>query len=209
VLSIAAHAEAMRGNFDLARDNLGQARERFEELSLRTEAAAMVLESSRVEMLAGDPAAAELELRRGDAVLSEIGERFVRSTLAGLLAQALCAQARLVEAEEATILAEELSDFDDIDAQVIWRCTRAKVLAAQGRLDDAEGLVSSAVELIEPTDAVVMQISAFVDAGVVLSMCGRAEGAELLERALELARAKGSEILEARVLAVVAQAAHA
>jgi hypothetical protein len=54
-----------------------------------------------------------------------------------------------------------------------------------------------------------MQISAYADAGSVLTMRGRPEGTEVLERAVELARAKGGEIVLAHVLDVVAQAAHA
>jgi ATP/maltotriose-dependent transcriptional regulator MalT len=209
ILCLAGHLEAMRGDFDAARDMLQRARRRLDELGLRVEAAAMALEWSRVEFLAGDLAAAERELRRADAVLAEIGEYFVRSTLAGLLAHTLWAQSRFTEAEEMTILAEELSDLDDIDAQVTWRCARARVFASQGRLDQAEELALSAIELIEPTDAVVMQISAYADAGSVLTMRGRPEGTEVLERAVELARAKGGEIVLAHVLDVVAQAAHA
>src|SRR5262249_29187134 len=145
VLCYAAHLEAMRGDFTLAREMCRKARARFEELGLRLEAAAMVLESSNVETLAGDPAAPEQELRRGFEVLSEPGEGFVRSSVAGLLARALVDQARFDEADEMTVVAEGLSDADDIDAQVIWRCARARVLAARGGLDAAETLVSSAL----------------------------------------------------------------
>ena len=88
----------------------------------------MVLESSQVELLAGNPAEAERELRRGFIVLEELRERYLLSTLAGLLARALWAQGRPDEAEDMTALAEELSDPDDIDAQVHWRSVQAKIL---------------------------------------------------------------------------------
>ena len=94
----------------------------------------MVLESSRVEMLAGDPAAAEHELRRGFNVLEELDERYVSLIARGpASADALWTQGRLDEAEDMTVVAEELSDPDDIDAQVIWRCLQAKVLASADR----------------------------------------------------------------------------
>ena len=209
ILCFSGHLEAMRGEFGLARDLVHRAGARLEELGLKVEAAAVVLETSRIETLAGDPAAAERELRRGDVVLAEIGEQYLRSTLVGLLAHSLWAQSRLVEAEEATILAEELSDLDDIDAQVTWRSARAKVFGTQGRHDEAEELVRGAVELIEPTDAVVMKIAAFADAGIVLNMRGLPDAAEFFERAIELARAKRSDVELNRLLGVVAQAAHA
>jgi ATP/maltotriose-dependent transcriptional regulator MalT len=200
VLCLAAYLEAMRGAFDLSRTLYDQSRRLFEELGLRVEAASMVLESSRVELLAGNPAEAERELRRGFDALEALRERYLLSTLAGLLARALWAQGRPDEADDMTALAEELSDPDDIDAQVHWRCVQAKVLARQGEGDKAEALVRSAVELLEPTDAVVLQIEAFADLGEVLTILGRDGAAAAFESARSLAAAKGSDILVARVL---------
>jgi class 3 adenylate cyclase/tetratricopeptide (TPR) repeat protein len=207
VLCYAGHLEAMRGDFELGRDLCRRARARFEELALRFEAAAMVLESSHVEMLAGDPVAAEQELRRGFEVLTELGEGFVRSSVAGLLARALVDQGRLDEAEEMTVVAEELSAADDIDAHVIWRIARARVLAARGSLDEAEALVRQALDLVEPTDYVVVQIIVCTDAAAILRLQDRSEADELFERARRLAEAKGSTAHLARVLDVVAATA--
>ena len=168
-----------------------QSRRRLEELGFRVDAAAMVLESSRVEILAGDPAAAERELRRGFIVLEELRERYVLSTLSGLLGQAIWAQGRPGEAEDMSALAEELAEPDDIDAQVTWRCLQAKVLAPRGEADEAERLVRSAIDLLETTDAVVLQIGAFSDLGEVLRLSGRPGAGEALERARSLAEAQG------------------
>jgi class 3 adenylate cyclase/tetratricopeptide (TPR) repeat protein len=206
VLCYAAHLEAMRGEFELGREMCRKARARFEELGLRLEAAAMVLESSHVEMLAGDPSAAEQELRRGFEVLSELGEGFVRSSVAGLLAQALVDQARFDEAEEMTVVAEDLSDVDDIDAQVLWRCARARVLASRGSLDEAEELVRSALDLVEATDYVVIQIRVYTDVARILRLQNRPEADLLFGRARDLAEAKGSTAHLSRVLDVVGQA---
>lgn len=160
----------------------------------------MVLESSAVELLAGNPAEAERELRRGFILLEELRERYRLSTLSGLLARALWAQDRPGEAEDMAALAEELADPDDIDAQVHWRCVRAKVLAERGEADEAEQLARTAVELLDGTDAVVLQIDANVDLGQVLAKIGR-EGADAaFERARRLATDKGSEVLVGRVV---------
>ncbi len=203
ILCVTAHLEAMRGSFEVGRDLCAQSRRRLEELGLRVESAAMVLESSRVETLAGDHAAAERELRRGFDILQTLGERYVLSTLSGLLAQTLWAQGRADEADDMATLAEELSDPDDIDAQVHWRCVQAKVLAGRGEAERAEELVRSAVDLLEPTDAYVLQIGAFADLGEVLLMLGRPGAADAFRRAHELADAKGSDVLAARVLAIL------
>ena len=200
VLCVAAHLEAMRGEFALSRDLYDQSRRLFEELGLRVEAASMVLESSRAELLAGNAAGAERELRRGFNVLEELRERYLLSTLAGLLARALWAQGRIGEAEDMTALAEEISDPDDIDAQVHWRSVQAKILATNGSTDDAEALARSAVELLEPTDAVVLQIEALIDLGETLNLLGRDGTAAAFDRAHRLATEKGSDVLVARVL---------
>jgi tetratricopeptide (TPR) repeat protein len=169
------------------------------------DAAAMVLESSRVEMLAGDPVAAENELRRGFEVLEELRERYVLSTLSGLLGQSLWAQGRVSEAEDMAALAEELSEPDDIDAQVNWRCLQAKVLASRGDADEAERLVRSAIDLLETTDAVLLQIGAYTDLGDVLRLTGRPGADAAFDHARALAEAKGSTAHAACVLHVVAQ----
>jgi ATP/maltotriose-dependent transcriptional regulator MalT len=199
VFCLVANLEAMRGSFELSRELCEHARRLFEELGLRVEAASMVLESSAVELLAGNAAEAERELRRGFVVLEELRERYLFSTLSGLLARALWAQDRPGEAEDMAALAEELADSDDIDAQVHWRSVRAKVLAERGEADEAEQLARSAVELLEGTDAVVLQIDANIDLGQVLAKIGR-EGADAaFERARRLATDKGSEVLVGRV----------
>jgi class 3 adenylate cyclase/tetratricopeptide (TPR) repeat protein len=202
ILCVTGTLEAMRGSFDVARDLCDQSRRRLEELGLRVEAAAMVLESSGVEILAGDYAAAEQELRRGFNVLDTLGERYVLSTLSGLLAQTLWSQDRPDEADDMSALAQELSDPDDIDAQVHWRCVQAKVLARRGEGEKAVELAQSAVVLLEPTDAYVLQIEALADLGEVLLMLGHPGAADAFRRAHELADAKGSEVLAARVLAI-------
>jgi class 3 adenylate cyclase len=200
VLCVAAHLEAMRGQFDLARQLCSESRRLFEELGLRVEAASMVLESARVELLAGNPAAAELELRRGFRVLDELRERYVLSTLAGLLARALWLQGLTDQAEDHTVLAEELADPDDVDAQVNWRCVQAQILAARGEGDAAEKLVRSAVELLESTDATILQIEAHLDLAEILDRLDRPGAEEARSHAHALALAKQSDVLIAQVL---------
>jgi ATP/maltotriose-dependent transcriptional regulator MalT len=200
VLCVAAHLEAMRGQFDLARQLCRESRRLFEELGLRVEAASMVLESARVELLAGNPADAEHELRRGFRVLEELRERYVLSTLAGLLARALWLQGRPDEAEDHTVLAEELADPDDVDAQVNWRCVQAQILAARGEGDAAEKLARGAVELLESTDATILQIEALLDLAEILDRLDRPGAEEARSRAHGLALAKQSDVLVERVL---------
>ena len=72
-------------------------------------------------MLAGDPGAAERELRRDYDILDTMGETYFRSTVAALLGQALWAQGRSEEATKFARIANELADADDVISQVAWR----------------------------------------------------------------------------------------
>jgi ATP/maltotriose-dependent transcriptional regulator MalT len=193
-MCIAAHLEAMHGDMVVARQLSVQSRALFEELGLRVEAASMVLESARVELLAGDAPAAEAELQRGYRVLDELKERYLLSTLSGLLARAVLRQGRYDEADDLTQLAEELSDDDDVDAQVHWRCVRACIMAAAGDTA-AIALVESALELLGPTDAVLLQVEALVDYGTVLAAFDDKRAAGAFEQARRAAEAKGSTVL--------------
>jgi tetratricopeptide (TPR) repeat protein len=75
--------------------------------------------AGRIELMAGDPAAAEQALREGYEALRAISVRGDRANIVTLLAEAACAQGRLGEA---------LAGAGDFDAQGRWRATRAKLL---------------------------------------------------------------------------------
>ncbi len=91
VLQPLAGLHAMEGRFDRARELLGSSEAAFEELGL-TLNSAVSHHAATVELLAGDPAAAERTLRKGYATLEEMGDRALLSTTAAFLGQALLAQ---------------------------------------------------------------------------------------------------------------------
>jgi class 3 adenylate cyclase/tetratricopeptide (TPR) repeat protein len=188
--------EAMRGDFERARELYRQSLATFEELGLPVDAATVSPYSGRIELLAGDAAAAERELRRGYDYLTQLGERYLLSSVAGLLAEAVGAQGRNEEAEALSYETEELAAEDDVDAQTRWRLTRAMVLVERGELSDAEALAREAVDLLAPTDDVVNQIAAFACLGSVLHLDGSDRDARvMLDQARELAQAKGSSVM--------------
>ena len=129
VISLLSGLRAMQGDFDRARDLYTDARLMLGDLGRSVVAASTSQQSCEVEMLAGDPAAAERELRRDFDELLEMGEKYFLSTAAGELARAVYAQGRYAEAEELTLMAEELSAGDDLTSQALWRSVRAKALA--------------------------------------------------------------------------------
>jgi class 3 adenylate cyclase/tetratricopeptide (TPR) repeat protein len=200
IVCVLGQLEAMRGRFDAARELYRRGLGTFEELGLLVDAAGVSLHSGRVELLAGDAGAAERELRRGYEHLSQIGERYLRSSVAGLLAEAVGAQGRTDDAAALAAEAEQLSADDDVDAQTLWRIAKAKVLADRGELLGAETLAREAVELLAPTDYVLNQVDALACLASVLLLAGDGpEAHELLDRASVLCRAKGSAIMLERL----------
>jgi len=102
-------------------------------------------------MIAGDHAAAELNLRQGHEALRATDERGHRASLATWLAEAAYAQGRFGRALRLTEEAEALAGLDDYEAQGRWRATRAKLLARRGQFPAAARLAEEAVTLIPAT----------------------------------------------------------
>ena len=90
--------------------------------------------SGAVELLAGDPAAAEREFRAGLATLEAIGEKGNLSTVAAYLAEALAAQEKDGEALEYAALSERTASDFDVTSHVAWRAARASDRGAPRRL---------------------------------------------------------------------------
>ena len=132
ILSTSAVAEAMQGHFDEARDLYLRSAANVADLGRSTFSASQSIESSMVEMLAGQPGRAAELLRADDAQLGHMGERYFRSSITGRLAHALEAMDDLDEASRFAELARDLSDADDTESQVIWRTAMAKVRARSG-----------------------------------------------------------------------------
>ena len=196
-----AQLEAMRGDFERARERYTGARSRLDDLQAGIAAARTSIASSRVETLAEDLPAAEAELRHGFDALVGLGERNFLFTVAGLLARVLVAQGRLDEAETIAAMVRDEGPADDADAQALWRQAMARILAHRGHADEAIGMADEAVALRRETDAPVDLVEALGDLAEVLVATGRAAAAETATaEALELADRKG-DLVTARRLA--------
>ena len=198
ILCVQAHLAAMDGRFDQAREAYMKSREVLDELGWRFHAALTSLDSGAVEMLAGDPVAAERELRMDYETLNEMGERDYMPTTAALLAEALYEQSRFGDAESFAQISETFAASEDITSQFLWRCVRAKVAAQRGE-PAAETLVQEALELTEKTEELESQAQVFMDLAEVLELSGRSdEAVPHLREALARYDAKGNVVSAAR-----------
>jgi predicted ATPase len=187
-----AQLYAMEGHFDRARELYASARATLEDLGAGVFAASTSIDSSRVEVLAGDYPAAERELRRDYEALDAIGERFLLSTVAGYLGRVVELQGRHDEAEAITRRVEEIGAADDPDPQASWRGVRARILAQRGQAETARRLAMEAVALRRQSDSPILQAEALLDLAEVLRHTGDAPGADAaVAEALQLAEAKG------------------
>jgi tetratricopeptide (TPR) repeat protein len=185
---------AMAGRFELARELLATSVALCAELGLTLNAVAAQNEAF-VELLAGNPAAAEASLRGCYQMLEDMGERAFRSTTAAMLARALLEQGRLEEAEELALLSARLASSGDLLTQLLWRSVRARVLAARGAFAEAEALALAAVELAATSDFLNCRGDAVLDLSRVLARCGKHEEAlKATGAALALYERKGNVV---------------
>jgi class 3 adenylate cyclase/tetratricopeptide (TPR) repeat protein len=192
VMSLLARLEAMRGEIERARRLYRDARATLEEMGQSVVASSTSLDSCGVEMLAGDPAAAERELRRDHAALVELEETYLLSTVSGELAHVLCAQGRHEEAWELSEEAERLAASDDLVSQALWRSARARLLAQRGELELALAMGRHAVGSLDGTDTAISQADALLALFEVLAAAGQPdEAAACAEEAIELLERKG------------------
>ena len=196
---------AARGSFDEARGLLDRAQRTYDELGLSLKRAASMY-VAYVDVLAGDAPAAEHELRRSYEDLQRMGEKSQFSTTAALLAHTLCDQGRLAEADGYTIASEQAASRDDVASQVLWRTSRARVLADRGEAVRAESLARTAVARAEQTDCLELRGDALVHLAEVLGKANRTdEAVEALQRAILLYDEKGTAISAARARARLEQ----
>ncbi len=188
--------EAMRGNFEEARTLYRRSRATLQEFGWKLFAALTSLDSGAVELLAGDPVAAESELRRDFEALDAMGERNYIATTAAYLAFALILQGRYEEAETFVRFSEETAAQDDLTSQYLWRQFRARLLSHDGHHDEAIALAREAVELTDATEEVESQGNARLDLAHVLAEAGRRDEAKAsLEEALDRFERKGVVVL--------------
>jgi class 3 adenylate cyclase/tetratricopeptide (TPR) repeat protein len=192
VLYVLAPLYAMHGDFERARAQYRRARKTLEDLGDRRQVAFTALFIARVELLGGDPAAADAALRPIYEVFHRAGERNFVPTAAAILAEAAHLTGRDDEALELARISEELASKSDVESQYRWRCARARVFAARGRPGEARELANAALQIVLGTDSPVFQAEVYAVLGEVLYRAGDRDGSgNALRRAAELYARKG------------------
>jgi DNA-binding SARP family transcriptional activator len=194
-----AHLRAMVGDFERARDDYQRGRAILEELGLRFDAALISIDSGPVELLAGDPVAAEAELRKDYEALDEMGERNYISTIAGLLAEALYRQDRFDDAQAYAASSEEVAAPSDFSSQYLWRGVKGKLLAREGAHAEGITLATSGVDQTRTSDDLEGQGNALMFLAEAQAAAGRDDDAvRSAAGARALFEAKGNVVSAAR-----------
>lgn len=176
ILRHLGNLHAMTGKFDLARRLLAMSNAAYADLGLTLNAATSQSEAL-VELLAGNPAAAEESLRKGYRALEEMGERAFLSTTAAFLARSVLEQGRDKEAEEFASVSARLAAHGDVLSQILWRSIRARVLSRRAQMHEAEALAREAVALAQATDFINYRADALLDLSQVLKASQRVDEA--------------------------------
>ena len=197
---------AMQGYFDEARAHCARTRALQEDLGLQFYVASEgAFFSGAVEMLAGDPVAAEASIRSAYDIFASAGEQGTLSTVAALLAETLLEQGREDEAEHYVVEAERLAAADDLVTQTLWRQIRARILARRTEFAEAEALALAAVRCAAGSDYLGFHGNACRDLGRVLAAASKpGEAARAFGEAILLYERKGDVVSVSRTKKLIA-----
>jgi tetratricopeptide (TPR) repeat protein len=184
--------EAMR-DVDAARELFDHALQLLEERKNLLGGAGSLSAGARIELLAGDAAAAARWARAGVEALGELGATVERALSLWVLADALT---DLGEVDDADRCAEEARDFwsaDDVPVPLQLEARRVcgRIRAARGEHETAEQLAREATAIALTTEQPIEQALTYATLAEVLARAGKLDEArEEREIALELCRQK-------------------
>ncbi|MEW2482251.1 BTAD domain-containing putative transcriptional regulator [Mycobacterium sp. NPDC049093] len=187
--------EAFRGRAAAARRMIDSAARTVTDLGLRHALLEVDHFAGIVELVLGDPAAAELHLRLAYNGFRRMGLDADTAESAALLARACLWLDRDVEADELCSESERLAGHA-LKASIAWRTVRAQLLSRAGAHAEARRVAEEAVAIAERTDALVDHGDACLALATVLGDAGDVAGARAAaERAADLYGRKGAVAL--------------
>jgi predicted ATPase len=197
ILRQLACLNAVVGRFALARELIATSNATYADLGLTLYVASSEHEAV-VELLAGNPAAAEKSARAAYRALEEMGERAFRSTMAATLGLVILEQGRDEEAEALAEVSVRLGAAGDLLTQIRWRRVRARLLARRAEISAAEALAREALVIAERTDFVNERADALIDLSHVLEESRRCdEAVAAASGAVHLYELKGNMVAAA------------
>jgi predicted ATPase/DNA-binding SARP family transcriptional activator len=186
VLGPLACVYGFAGRFEDARRTIARGRALHAEFGALLDWAATAIHAGWIELLAGDPVAAERELREGYDALRSLRQIGYLSTMALFLADGLYAQGRYQEAERLVDQASATALGDDLDDQVHLRMIGARLRARRAEMDVAERLAQEAAVFV-PRGRPRLRAEALLAKAEVLILAGKdEEAAPALNEALDL-----------------------
>ena len=192
VLCELAGLRAMLGDFDGARDLVACARRLVvERMRARRPLMFAAGLSAYVEILAGDLAAGERELRTALQMALEMREREWVSQFAASLSRVLSIQGS-EEAERSSALSFGTAPAENVGAQALWRSAKARGLVNRGDHGEAERLAREAIQLV-PREMLNLGADLRVDLAEILLVTRRREAAlPVINEAIDLYKRKGN-----------------
>ena len=198
------------GRFGEARSLLNETIAQMNERGLALLAGYAMQTAWRIEMLAGDDAAAERVARRGCEQLDRLEERAFLSTQACQLADALYALGRHDESEQWALRGLELGSSDDLATQFLGLSVRSRVSARSGDISAALALAEQVDRLAAASDDPRDPADAALNRAEIVHLAGdRGRASELIGQAIEHYQRKEATAYIARAHRLAAQWARA
>jgi tetratricopeptide (TPR) repeat protein len=169
---------AYAGRIADARAAMARSRSIYTSLGVKLSLAYSTIPAGSIEMIAGNPAAAERYWREGYETFRAMGDQRYLSIIAALLAEALYAQNRLNEAQRVTEDSRALAELSGPLIQIRWMSVRARILAKRGQLLTAGQLIDEAEAVITPTTWEVEKAGILMARAEVYWLAGQADQAE-------------------------------
>jgi class 3 adenylate cyclase/ketosteroid isomerase-like protein/tetratricopeptide (TPR) repeat protein len=176
--------ELLRGRPDKARSMLADARQIVADLGLRHGLMETELFAGIIELMAGEPAAAEPHLQVALEGLGALGVGADAGQAAALLARSILAQGRLDEADRYAAESERIAGHN-LKTAIAWRSARAEILSAQGQHDAAVTMARDAVAVAAGTDLVLDHAEACLALSRIQAAAGDDRGSVAAQRDAE------------------------
>lgn len=147
---------------------------------------------AEVEIVAGDFAAGERELRNALELGHEMGERDQVSQIAGSLSLFLSVRGATEEAARLASVSADQAPAESVAAQALWRAATARVLANHDDARGAEGMAREAIALL-PVEMLNLAAELRVNLFDILRATGQRDAAQnTIGMAIDLYERKGN-----------------